>query len=59
VDNLLVKTMSEGVCSAFLFLISVISLGTIFVMILMRVMLAFDIHIYVIQFLDLSLDCPT
>jgi hypothetical protein len=31
-----------------LFLISVISLRTIFVMVLMRVMLAFDIHVYII-----------
>jgi hypothetical protein len=42
----------------FQFLISVMSLWTIFVMVLMRVMLAFGIHVYVISILVLCLNCP-
>jgi hypothetical protein len=54
VYNLLVKAMCAEACSAFQFLISIISLSTIFVMVLMIVMLAFGIHIYAISILVLS-----
>jgi hypothetical protein len=58
VDNLLVNAICVEDCSGFHFLISVISLLTILVMVLMRVMLVFDIHVFVISILFLCLDSP-
>jgi hypothetical protein len=45
VNNLSVKAICVEVCSTFLFLISVVRARIIFVMVLMRVKLAFDIHV--------------
>jgi hypothetical protein len=57
VNSLLVKAICAEASSTFQFLIYVISMLIIFVMVLMRVMLAFGIHVYVISILVQCLDC--
>jgi hypothetical protein len=49
VDNFLVNAMGADTCSTFLFLNSTIISSIIFVMVLMRVIIVFDLHVDVIR----------